>query len=45
MALANLLADRAMAKSHGELQNQKRKRMIKELRFRQRILKESGLQP
>ena len=44
-SLANILSVRAMAKETGELKDTMRKRVLREARFRQRVLKIAGLEP
>ena len=41
--LANILANRALAFKNGEISHEKSKRMVKEQRFRHRLLKDAGL--
>merc|ERR1712106_190390 len=43
VALANILANRALALKNGEISHEKSKRMVKEQRFRHRLLKDAGL--
>ena len=43
VALANILANRALAFKNGEISHEKSKRMVKEQRFRHRLLKDAGL--
>lgn len=43
LSLTSILAERSLAKKDGETFDAKRKRMTKELRFRNRLLRDAGI--
>jgi hypothetical protein len=45
MSLKRILSVRAVAMEYGESPEENQRRIMKELKFRQRILRESGLVP